>query len=245
MKHMKKKCVACERSGVKMNKEHIFPHWLILKTNTHKTGIRWGLNRRLPALRATLPLCCECNSAFGKELEGPVSIIFDDLESNRGISDCDAEKLIRWLWKIEGLSWCANNPDNKYTSTRTLRERVLYPIDSIRENLVLAVSLIESLHPESDDWPMGIDSKTTLDAVFVSGVFSKIALMVLLDPFISMLPTNFSYYHLSSKMDSTSDAKLFFPKAGFVDDVEAVGVTYFASKPIAKAHDDFWRELNK
>jgi len=92
---------------------------------------------------------------------------------------------------------------------------------------------------------MGIDSKTALDAVFVSGVFSKIALMVLFDPFISMLPTNFSCYHLSSKMDSTSDAKLFFPNAGFADDVEAVGVTYIASKPIAKAHDDFWRELNK
>jgi hypothetical protein len=242
---LKRKCVACERSGVRINKEHIFPRWLILKTNTNNTGIRWGPNRKLPALRATLPLCCECNSDFGKELEKPVSIIFDDIESNRGISDQDAELLIRWLWKIEGLAWCANNPNYKYTSTRTLRERILYPIDSIRENLVLAVSLIESLYPESDDWPMGIDSNTSLDAVFVSGVFYKIALMVLLDQFISMVPTNFSIYHLSSRMDSTTHAKLFFPKAGFVDDIEAVGVTYFASKQIAEAHDNFWRELNK
>jgi len=245
LKHLKRKCVACERTGVEMNKEHIFPQWLIVKTNTNNTGIRWMQNQKLPALRATIPICCDCNNAFGKELEGPVSTIFNNIESNRGISDIDAEILIRWLWKLDGLAWCANNPNHQYTATRTLKERVLHPIDSIRENLVLAVSIINSLHPESDDWPMGIDSKTSLDAVFVSGVFSKVALMVLLDAFSSMLPTNFSYYRLASKKDSASSAKLFFPKIGFVDDVEAVGVTYLASKPIAKAHDVFWREFNK
>ncbi|WP_319408814.1 hypothetical protein [uncultured Desulfosarcina sp.] len=202
-------------------------------------------NRKLPALRATLPLCCECNSLFGKELEGPVSKLFDDIESNCGISDIEAERLIRWLWKIDGLCWCAANPKHKYTTTYTLRERVLRPIDSIRDNLILAVSLIKALHPESDDWPMGIDSHTSCDAVFVSGVFSKIAIMVLLDPFIFLLPNNFSYYRLANKRDASSEAKLFYPKVGFVDDVEAVGVTYLASKPIAKAHDNFWVGMNK
>ena len=245
LKHLKKTCAACERSGIEMNKEHVFPEWLILKTNTNNTGIRWMENRKLPALRATLPLCCECNGIFGKELEGPVSKLFNDIESNRGISDMEAERLIRWLWKIDGLGWCAANPNHKYTTTYTLRERVLRPIDSIRDNLVLAVSLIKALHSESDDWPMGIDSKTSGDAVFVSGVFSKIAIMVLLDPFVSLLPPNFSYYHLASKRDASSEAKLFYPKVGFVDDVEAVGFTYLASIPIAKAHDDFWIEMNK
>jgi len=79
LKHLKKKCAACERSGVGMNKEHVFPKWLILKTNTNNTGIHWLTNRKLTALKATLPLCRECNTIFGKELERPVSKLFNEI----------------------------------------------------------------------------------------------------------------------------------------------------------------------
>ena len=243
LNHLKKKCAACEREGVKMNKEHLFPKWLILKTNTHNTGIRWGDKRKIPALKATLPLCQECNSLFGKELEAPVSKLFDEIEKQKGISDLDAELLIRWLWKIYGLAWVAAHPHDKYTSIYTIKERVLRPIDFIRENLVLAVSLIEALHPESIDWPMGVDSNTSKDAIFVSGVFSKIALMVLLDPFAYLVPKHFSLYHLAPKREKSSKGKLFYPKIGFVDDLEAVSVTRMASIPIAKEHDNFWEEI--
>jgi hypothetical protein len=245
LKYLKQKCVACERSGVDMNKEHVFPQWLILRTNNHNTSIRWMKNRRVPALRATLPLCRECNSAFGHELERPVSRLFDEIESQEGISDTDAEFLIRWLWKTQGFLWCAANPEHKYTENYTLRERVLRPIDSIREHLVLAVALIDRLHPESTDWPMGIDSNTLHDAVFVAGVFSKIALMVLIDSFVLLVPRRFSIYNLAPKRDAATSAKLFFPKTGFSDDVEAVGVTFLASQPIAEAHDDFWTEIRR
>jgi hypothetical protein len=243
LKHLKSKCAACERPGREMNKEHVFPRWLIFRTNTHNTGIRWGELKRLPALKATIPLCTECNKFFGKGLEEPVSKLFDEIESYQGISDIDAELLIRWLWKTEGLIWIASNPNDKYTTAYTLRERVLRPIDNIREHLVLAVSLIEGLHPKSDDLPMGIDSDPELDAIFVSGVFSKIAVMVLLDTFIHLLPEAFSYYRLAPRKETVSGAKLFYPQVGFKDDVEAVGVTLLASKLIEKAHDDFWKQV--
>jgi hypothetical protein len=245
LSHLKSKCAACECPGRKMNKEHVFPRWLILRTNTHNTGIRWGDNKRLPALRATLPLCIECNAIFGRELEGPVSRLFDEIESFRGISDSDAELLIRWLWKLEGLVWVASHPDDKYTINYTLRERVLRPIDDIRRHLVLAVSLIEELHPESEDWPMGIDSDTEHDAIFVSGVFSKIAMMVTLEAFIPLLPEEFSCYRLAPKKDAASDAKFFHPKIGFKNDVDAIVVTYNASGPMAKVHDEFAKEIEK
>jgi hypothetical protein len=243
LKHLKLKCAACERSGRDMNKEHVFPRWLILRTNTHNTGIRWAEHKRLPALKATIPLCTECNRIFGKELEEPVSKLFNEIESHRGISDLDAELLIRWLWKTDGLIWIASNPNDKYTTIYTLKERVLRPIDRIREHLVLAVSLIEDRHPESEDWPMGIDSCPEGDAVFVSGVFSKIAIMVLLDIFIPLIPEAFSYYCLAPRKEITSEAKLFHPKVGFRDDIEAVRTTFLASMPIEKAHDDFWRQV--
>lgn len=228
-----------------MNKEHVFPRWLIFRTNTHKTGIRWGENKRLPALRATFPLCIECNAILGRELEEPVSRLFDEIESFKGISDSDAELLIRWLWKMEGLIWIASHPDDKYTINYTLKERVLRPIDGIRRHLVLAVSLIEGLHPASEDWPMGVDSDTEHNAIFVSGVFSKIAMMVILEAFIPLLPEEFSYYHLTHKKDAASDAKLFYPKVGFKNDVDAIGVTYAASVPMTKGHDEFAKEIKK
>ena len=228
-----------------MTKEHLFPRWLIMKTNTHITGIRWGTHKRLPALKATLPLCRECNRIFGKQLEEPVSKLFDEIEAGKGISDSEAEVLIRWLWKVEGLAWVASNPKDKYTENYTLRERVLRPIDNIREHLVLAISLIEGLHPESQDWPMGVDSYTEKDAVFVSGVFSRIAIMVILDLCVPFLPSAYSYYHLAPRKDTTSEAKLFYPKVGYKNDVDAVGETYLASEPIAKAHDNFWSEIKK
>jgi hypothetical protein len=59
------------------------------------------------------------------------------------------------------------------------------------------------------------------------------------------VPKQFSIYHLAPKRDAAASAKLFFPKVGFPDDLEAVGVTYLASPAIAKAHDAFFMELDR
>jgi hypothetical protein len=228
-----------------MNKEHVYPEWLIRRTGTHETGIRWGKNW-VPALAATVPLCVECNKAFGRELEVPVSKIFDDLESNRGISDNEAELLIRWLWKTVGLFWIAQHPMDDYSEAYTLRELVLRPIDYVRGHLMLGVSLIEKIDASHGDKPMGLDSGIQeLDAIFVSGVFSEIAVMVLLEDFVQMVPDNFSIYRLAAKRDASAYAKFFYPKVGFQNDNEAVCVTLFSSINLAKAHDNLARELQR
>lgn len=124
-----------------MNKEHIFPQWLIERTGTNATGIRWGAKRDVPALAATFPLCEQCNRDFGEYLEGPTARLFDEIEAGAGLSDNDAELLVRWLWKIKGLAWIADHPDGQYSSKYTLRERVLLPIDEIRGHLTLGIAL--------------------------------------------------------------------------------------------------------
>jgi hypothetical protein len=236
--HMKKCCAGCQRRGVPMNKEHVFPKWLVLRTGTDKTSISWGPNNRASALAATLPLCTQCNKDFGDQLEGPTSRLFDDIEQGRGLSDEDAELLVRWMWKVAGLFWIALNPGVPYTRIRNLRDRVLLPIDDLRGRLILAVALIAGRNMKSTDWPMGIDSDTVYDAVFVSGVFSKIAMMVVLEPFAHLIPPQFGKYHLAPKRDPLHAGKLFYPPMTFKDDVEAVGITAFASGPLSEAHDE-------
>lgn len=236
-KHLKKWCAGCEQTGVQTSKEHVFPTWLITRTGTHKTGIRWLGGDKIPAHKATLPLCKRCNNDFGSQLEEPVSRIFDDLEARRGISDNEAELLVRWLWKIAGLFWIASAPLGDYSPAYTLRERVLRPIDAIRSRLVLAVSLIEAIDSSYGDKPMGLDSHTVIDAIFVAGVFSEVAIMVVFDDFTNMIPEPFSQYRLFGARNASGDAKLFHPKVGFRDDTEAVGITNLVSIRLSAVHD--------
>src|SRR5215217_7800644 len=112
-----------------MNQEHFWPQWLISRTGTHKTGVRFDRQKKINPRKLVVPLCISCNSDFGRELESPVSVIFSDIEAGRGISDLEAELLIRWLWKFEGLAWCFSNPTATYNQRVTIRERVLQPID--------------------------------------------------------------------------------------------------------------------
>jgi hypothetical protein len=229
--------MGCNRSGVKMTKEHFFPQWLIERAGTDKTAIKWINGIRIPARAATVPLCARCNKHLGDELEGPVARIFSDLESGRGLSDREAELLVRWLWKFEGLAWKLVNPRGTYTTKYTLVQRVLQPIDEIRGSLILAIGMINKIDPTFGDSPMGIDSFNRLNAIFVAGVFLNVALMVLLEDFASLVPPEFSQYHFMSKPDALSDAKLFYPKVGFSDDTEAIVKTALAARILSDVHD--------
>ena len=237
-KHLKKKCAGCEKEGLTMNKEHVFPEWLILKTNVHKTGIRWITGKRVFTLACTIPLCCKCNKSFGKELEIPVSVIFDTLESGKGINDYDCELLIRWLWKTSGLLWhIGNNGNDKYTHTYTLKERVLQPIDQIRDKLVLAISRFEKVSSSREDLPMGIDSTNKVSAIFVSGVFSKLAILVTHNDFREFVPNNFTCYRLKDKLDIIDKRIVITPKVGFKNGVDAVQTTVGCSDILSALHD--------
>ena len=233
----KNTCVACGTPGAMMNKEHFWPQWLIERTGTQRTAVRFTPQRRINPKSLVVPLCVRCNTDFGRELESPVSYIFHELEKGCGISDYDAELLIRWLWKFEGLYWRFSHPSDTYSNKYTVRDRVLKPIDEIRESLILAISLVESIDPTFGDAPMGIDSWNENSAIFVSGVFSRIAIMVLESQFERSIPPQFSIYRLAKQNAADMYAKLFFPKVGFRDCTEAVAVTNEASMYLSYAHD--------
>jgi hypothetical protein len=230
-------CVACGAIGAKMNKEHFWPQWLIERTGTHRTAVRFTTQQRINPKSLVVPLCVKCNTDFGRELESPASYIFNELEAGRGISDYDAELLIRWLWKFEGLYWSFSHPSDNYSDRYTVRDRVLNPIDDVRERLILAVSLVEAIDPTFGDAPMGIDSWNENCAIFVSGVFSRVALMVLDSQFEKNVPPQFSIYRPAKQNAADRSAKLFFPKFGFHDCTEAVVVTKDASMYLSYAHD--------
>ena len=236
-KKFKRICVACGTVGPKINKEHFWPEWLISRTGTYRTTVRFTETRRINPRALVVPLCVRCNSDFGRELESPVSQVFRDLEAGRGLSDIEAELLIRWLWKFEGLSWSFAHPNDRYTLRYTLRERVLQPIDDIRKNLTLAMSLAEVIDPRYGDAPMGLDSWNEASAVFVAGVFSKVALMVLERQFETDVPAQFSKYRLAERNAPGRDAKLFYPQSGFPDCVRAVNVTRETALYLSHAHD--------
>ncbi|MBI4005049.1 MAG: hypothetical protein HY356_00160 [Gammaproteobacteria bacterium] len=236
-KKFKKICAACGDVNPKINKEHFWPEWLIERTVTHRTSIRFGSKKRINPRAFTVPLCIKCNEDFGRELEGPVSRTFTDLETGCGISDIEAELLVRWLWKFEGLYWIFAHPEDIYTERYTLRKRVLQPLDDIRTILTLAISLVEVINPNFGDAPMGIDSWNEYSAVFVAGVFSRVAIMVLFRQFEPYVPPQFSLYRFSEHNAPDRDAKLFYPTIGFRDCVEAVNVTKNSALYLSHIHD--------
>ena len=236
--HLKRCCAGCKQSGVPMNKEHIFPEWLIERTGTNATGIRWLFNKKIPASSATIPLCTRCNSDFADQLENPTKNLFDDIEAGRGISDFEVELFVRWLWKIKGMAWIANHPQGRYSRKGySLRERVLLPIEEVRNQLTFAIALIKNVQPEFGDSPMGVDSITHYDANFVSGVFSRIAVMVLLKDFVKMVPPQFKLYQLAPERSEMLSGKFIIPPVSFADCVEAVAITKSASVYLSNAHD--------
>lgn len=193
----------------------------------------------------TIPLCRKCNNDLGASIEGPVSHIFEDLESGQGISDNEAELLIRWLWKFERIAWSLCNPNGTYNDRRTIRNRVMSPLDDeVRGELTLAIALVETIDPDFGDAPMGIDSKTEESAIYVAGVFSRIAMMVVLRELESEVPPQFSLYQLAHRDAPDRSAKLFFPKTGFRDCVQAVGVTFQSARYLSYAHDFLSRNMN-
>jgi hypothetical protein len=230
-------CIACGAVATKMNKEHFWPQWLIRRTGTHRTGVRFDPSKRVNPRKLTIPICIRCNTDFGRELEEPTKRIFEDIENGRGISDTEAEILVRWLWKFEGLAWRIHYPHGQYSARYTLRDRVLNPLDEIREELTLAISIAKEIDPEFDDEPMGLDSRCKDNAVFVSGVFSRIALMVVDREFECVVPSEFGLYRLAAADSPGRNAKLFFPPTGFDTCVRAVGVTYQSSLLLSYLHD--------
>jgi hypothetical protein len=191
-----------------------------------------------------LPLCSECNGLLNTKLEIPVQHVFDSVENKEGLSDYDAELLIRWLWKYEGLNWglMASGTDARYSSSYTMIERVLgASMKEHRDRFVLAITLLKS-NEGFEDWPVGIDSPITpFNSVFVSGVFCRLAIMAVSVVFKGKIPQQF--FQIRLKTIPTFE-KEYFPIEGFDTCSEAVFVTRNCSDDLAVSHDKLARSVS-
>jgi hypothetical protein len=51
------------------------------------------------------------------------------------------------MWKFAGYAWKLNHLKGVYSTRCTLRERVVRPIDQLRSDIVLALSLVAMIDP--------------------------------------------------------------------------------------------------
>lgn len=236
-KGMSRRCVGCERVGQKMSREHFYPLWLIERARITR-GINWATKKGVDPRSATVPLCETCNNEFGAKLESPVAFAFDKLEKDLGITDYEAELLVRWLWKAEGISWTAMNPRDHYSSIWTLRERALGAgFRNIRAGLSLAIALVKEVDTHVVDLPLGFDSPAGYkNSIFMSGVFCHVAIMCLLSEFSHLVPPAYSIYQFPDR-PTAIDASVFFPERTFVTFDDAIEYTSKSSAALWLAHE--------
>ena len=232
------RCSTCNSTTSKMSKEHFFPRWLIKRSNI-KHGIKWSGKKGVSPKSATVPLCEKCNHTLGDTLESPVMKAFDEVEAGLGLTAIQCELLVRWMWKFETIAWQMSNPDKIYSAVYTPIGRILGDgFESIKRELILAIGLING-DPNEDDLPMGFDSPIGgANAIFISGVFCQVAIIVSLKSFANMIPPSFSIYKFE-KLGTLEVKKVFFPERTFVGYNQAIAVTSEASVPLWLAHSAF------
>jgi hypothetical protein len=145
--------------------------------------------------KATVPLCDNCNNAFGTALEAPVSQIFRVIDDGEAINDIEAELIVRWMWKFEGLQWALYTGSGG-TTKYSLRDRIAEPhaFAEIRPMLLLAMATCHANDPGFDDWPLGIDTPPGEDAITMCGVFKRVAIVVSLTDFEGDVPDVYGKY---------------------------------------------------
>lgn len=222
LKHFKNMCVCCERAGQPMNKEHIFPKWLLQHTKTQKDTFDW-IYGKVPADQATVPLCVDCNTQLGTELEGPVCAIFKAIEEGRGFNDNDAELLVRWMWKINGLLYWSICNENWEYGFISLKKHVLSHIAQPRGRISLAISLIEDPDEGYGCSPVGLDASPVFSNIYAVGVFSKLCIAVIHTNFAGYIDQDkFTIYKLSDIPLVLNPNNKVFPKYGFKTGSSAV-----------------------
>ena len=230
-------------------KEHYYPKWLIKLTGA--TGVRMkvnGVTKWVHPNSTTIPLCEACNQRLGSDLESPVKSAFADIEAGLGISDREAELLIRWLWKFETWNWLMTfgNPEG-YNRTATPIERLTgSTFHKVRGYVTLSIGMCvgdKYIHADGKDhgMPLGLDTPTTLyDADCVIGVFNRLALGVSLRCFDQFLPRSMQRFHLLTVGSvSDRDKKTIFPMWVCSSPNALVDSVLTAATPLKLKHEEW------
>lgn len=244
---LKLRCICCDRVGQHMTDEHFFPRWLIAHADVRRDGISWRGKKGVNPERATIPLCEDCNSALGQKLEAPVALIFRAIEAGENLSDDDCGLLVRWMWKFEGLAWgmsLGKLPNARYSDKFTMLQQLTDPrvFEEIRPRMALALATIEQNDEGFEDWPIGLDTPVSeTNAICVSGVFGRVALITLLVDFAQHVPPEFGVYRFD-QCEVARHLKAFLPPQGFPNPKAAIKSTTTASEELVQLHEQLGRE---
>ncbi len=69
-------CFLCNKNRSRKNKEHVIPKWLIKECSLNATYMHLPQGMSHPVSTYKVPICKECNTILGRELEVPVSQAF-------------------------------------------------------------------------------------------------------------------------------------------------------------------------
>ena len=243
------RCAGCDRVGQPMTDEHFFPRWLIEYAEARSEGITWLGRQGVNPLKATIPLCGECNALLGTELEGPVSNIMRELDAGGSLSDREAEQLVRWMWKFEGLQWAlyvGKDNESLYTDRWTLTQRVTSSdaFNELREGLVLAMARVQANDDGFSDWPLGLDTPPGENAITMSGVFKRIAILTSLKQFAGVIPEAFGQYDFG-ETPPDRDRKVFSPPTSFPHAKDAITLTADTAAKLSVLHDAWGRDQRR
>jgi len=221
----KNQCICCEQSSVKMNKEHVYPLWLLEHTNNKKVPFSWPYGK-IPADQCTIPLCVDCNTELSKVIESPMKAILINVENNLGFNDQEAEIIARWLWKMTGMFYWGLCDDSFAYGPAKLRDRVLEPICMPRSRICIGVSLINDSRQDYKYSPVGIDCIPLYSNVLAGGVFSNLSILVFYSKFSSLVPDCYwTKYQLSDTPIMLNPNKKVFPQVGFDTGDDAINIT--------------------
>ncbi len=223
----KLRCAGCDRVGRPMTKEHFFASWLIEHADVQRDGIEWIGRKDLSPDKATVPLYDNCNNAFGGE----------------AINDVEAELIVRWMWKFEGLQWALYTGSGG-TTKYSLRDRIAEPhaFAEIRPMLLLAMATCHANDPGFDDWPLGIDTPPGEDAITMCGAFKRGAIVVSLTDFEGDVPNVYGKYVFGS-VPSDRSKKVFSPPCSFLTANGAIDATKRVAVGLRASHGALQQQI--
>jgi hypothetical protein len=174
--YVKHWCPGCERIKHDITKEHVFPIWLLHRCGVYDKPCIYGFDGRfIEGKDLTLPVCNGCNALWGRRLESPIQNIFNRIEVERKVSYDEAELLIRWMWKIQGMFWHYYQSRMKYAG-KNMTDRITNEIEN-KEGIGIAIALIENPFLSDKIMPVGLDVYSRHCGILTGGVFSRLAIV--------------------------------------------------------------------
>lgn len=100
-------CLVCCRIKTNLNKEHVFPNWLLKLTDSKDQKLKIQETHFAQFSKHKFDICVECNAKLGDQVENPISSYFKEGPIGiQALKDEKPELLYSWLvWIVLKAHW--------------------------------------------------------------------------------------------------------------------------------------------